>query len=155
MFKYLLVLVALFAVAFAASERDEMLFALNSTTGGPYTYQIRNHRFFGTAYDGSYLDTKNACAGYNNSCRNNPDCKCKKNEGPLPPGTYQIGTMFKYKGYENSYQLYPQGDTCGRSDFLIHGGNCGSGNPSIGCIVIESASERYMIKSNSILYVVE
>ena len=37
--------------------------------------------------------------------------------------------------------------------FLIHGGNCG-GNPSEGCIVIESESIRYKIKSGATLKVV-
>ena len=45
------------------------------------------------------------------------------------------------------YDLYPaaSNNMCGRSGFLIHGGGC-SGNPSEGCIVIESESTRYMIK---------
>lgn len=53
-------------------------------------------------------------------------------------------------------ELFPSSSNnmCGRSDFLIHGGNCGSGNPSIGCIVIESESTRYMIKSGATLKVV-
>ena len=43
---------------------------------------------------------------------------------------------------------------CGRDQFLIHGGDCSSGNPSIGCIVIEDESIRYLIKSGSTLEVV-
>jgi hypothetical protein len=62
--------------------------------------------------------------------------------------------MFTYKGYPYSYQLYPLDDTCGRSDFLIHGGDCQSGNPSIGCIVIENQNTRYLIKSGATLEVV-
>lgn len=52
--------------------------------------------------------------------------------------------------------LYPaaSNNMCGRSDFLIHGGNCASGNPSIGCIVIEDESTRYMIKSGATLKVI-
>lgn len=95
MFKIALLLLALFAIATAQynhlSEADREAIKLNTTTGGPYTYEIKKHHFYGTAWDGSWMDTTSACSGYNNSCRNNPDCTCKKNEGPLPPGTYTIG----------------------------------------------------------------
>lgn len=50
--------------------------SLNTTTGGPYTYSQSNHHFYGTAYDGSYIDTTSACSGANDSCRDNPDCQC-------------------------------------------------------------------------------
>jgi hypothetical protein len=128
---------------------------LNVTTGGPYTYDISDHHFWGVAYDGSKIDTKSCCCGSAGSCRDNPSCTCQKNVGPLPPGTYTLGNMFTYKGYPNSYQLFPasSNNMCGRSDFLIHGGNCQSGNPSIGCIVIPSESTRYMIKSGATLHV--
>ena len=59
---------------------------LNATTGGPYTYSQSAHHFYGVAFDGSYIDTYNSCAGANDECRNNPDCQCTKNEGPLPQG---------------------------------------------------------------------
>jgi len=51
--------------------------------------------------------------------------------------------------------LYPasSNNMCGRSGFLIHGGSC-SANPSEGCIVIESESTRYKIKSGATLKVV-
>eukprot|EP01033_Poteriospumella_lacustris_P005767 gene5767-4132_t len=64
--------------------------------------------------------------------------------------------MFTYKGYPYSYQLFPasSNNMCGRSDFLIHGGDCGSGNPSIGCIVIPNENTRYLIKSRATLKVV-
>jgi len=50
--------------------------SLNTTTGGPYTYSQSNHHFYGTAYDGSYIDTYSACSGANDECRDNPDCQC-------------------------------------------------------------------------------
>ncbi len=87
-----------------SSLPDKMkLAAVNLTTGGPYTYSQSGHHFYGVAYDGSYIDTKSACAGANDSCRNNPSCQCTKNEGPLPQGTYTLGDMFTYKGYPYSY----------------------------------------------------
>jgi hypothetical protein len=64
--------------------------------------------------------------------------------------------MFTYKGMNYCYELYPSSSNnmCGRSGFLIHGGNCQSGNPSIGCIVIPDEHTRYMIKSRATLKVV-
>ena len=36
------------------------------------------------------------------------------------------------------------GDACGRSGFLIHGGNC-AGDPSEGCIIIQDPNIRYKV----------
>lgn len=58
------------------ADRKGKALSLNTTTGGPYTYSQSNHHFFGTAYDGSYIDTTSACAGANDECRDNPDCQC-------------------------------------------------------------------------------
>ncbi len=131
---------------------------LNSTasTGGPYTYSQSQHHFYGTGYDGSWIDTYSACSGQSGSCRNNPSCQCQKSVGPLPQGTYTLGNMYTFKGMPYCYDLYPSASNnmCGRSGFLIHGGSC-SGNPSEGCIVIESESTRYKIKSGSTLKVVQ
>jgi hypothetical protein len=128
---------------------------LNLTTGGPYTYSQSGHHFYGTAYDGSYIDTYGCCAGQSGSCRNNPSCQCQKSIGPLPQGTYTLGNMYTYKSCINSYDLYPSSSNsmCGRSGFLIHCGGC-SGNPSEGCIVIESDATRYLIKSGATLKVI-
>ncbi len=165
MFTYLLVFFAIISCVFAdkmhgfskpmMSEKDKTLAMLNSTTGGPYTYDVSSHHFYGTGFDGSYLDAYDCCSGQSGSCRNNPSCECQVSVGPLPDGTYSIGNMFTYKGMPYCYELYPasSNDMCGRSGFLIHGGGC-SGNPSEGCIVIENESERYKIKSGATLYVV-
>ena len=128
---------------------------LNLTTGGPYTYSQSAHHFYGTAYDGSYIDTYGCCAGQSGSCRNNPSCQCQKSVGPLPQGTYTLGNMYTFKSCINSYDLYPSSTNsmCGRSGFLIHCGGC-SGNPSEGGIVIESDSTRYLIKSGATLKVI-
>jgi len=136
-------------------ERDFVLMKLNVTTGGPYTYSQSQHHFYGTAYDGSYIDTYGCCCGASGSCRNNPSCQCQKNVGPLPQGTYTLGSMYTFKGMPYCYDLYPSSSNnmCGRSGFLIHGGSC-SGDPSEGCIVVESESTRYMIKSGATLHVV-
>jgi len=135
------------------SQKD--LLNLTTTTGGPYTYSQSGHHFYGTAYDGSYIDTYGCCSGQSGSCRNNPSCQCTVAVGPLPQGTYTLGNMYTFKSCINSYDLYPSSSNsmCGRSGFLIHCGGC-SGNPSEGCIVIESDATRYKIKSGATLKVV-
>ena len=127
----------------------------NTMTGGPYTYSQSAHRFSGTAYDGSWIDTTGCCSGQSGSCRNNPSCQCQISVGPLPQGTYTLGSMFTFKGMPYCYELYPSSSNnmCGRSGFLIHGGDC-SGNPSEGCIVIQDQNTRYKIKSGASLKVV-
>lgn len=123
--------------------------------GGPYLYSLNNHRFTGIAYDGSLIDTSTVCSGHFDSCRNNPDCQCK-NDGPIPEGNYTIGDMITYKGSLYSYQLFPStsNSMCNRADFLIHGGTCAVGNPTLGNIIIESEKLRYKLKSGAILTVV-
>ena len=135
-----------------ATDKKDLL---NLTAGGPYTYSQSGHHFYGTAYDGSYIDTYGCCAGQSGSCRNNPSCQCQKSVGPLPQGTYTLGNMYTFKSCINSYDLYPSSSNCmcGRSGFLIHCGGC-SGNPSEGCFVIESDSTRYLIKSGATLKVI-
>jgi len=140
-------------------EKEIIKSGLNTTTttnaGGPYTYSQSGHHFYGVAYDGSYIDTYGCCCGQSGSCRNNPSCQCKISVGPLPQGTYTLGNMYTFKSCINSYDLYPSSTNsmCGRSGFLIHCGSC-SGNPSEGCIVIESDATRYMIKSGATLKVI-
>jgi len=126
-----------------------------NTTSYVYTYSQSGHHFYGPAYDGSYIDTTGCCSGQSGSCRNNPSCQCQVSVGPLPRGTYSLGNMMTFKGMPYCYELYPYSSNsmCGRSGFLIHGGSC-SGNPSEGCIVIESETTRYKIKSGGTLKVV-
>jgi len=126
-----------------------------NTTSYVYTYSQSGHHFYGPAYDGSNIDTGCCCSGQSGSCRNNPSCQCQVSVGPLPRGTYSLGNMMTFKGMPYCYELYPSSSNsmCGRSGFLIHGGAC-SGNPSEGCIVIESETTRYKIKSGATLKVV-
>mmetsp|Transcript_35085 Transcript_35085/g.26199 ORF Transcript_35085/g.26199 Transcript_35085/m.26199 type:complete len:168 (+) Transcript_35085:37-540(+) len=166
MFRFLMIVLAMFALAFAdnnfdekysqpMSEKEMTLAKLNVTTGGPYTYAVSSHHFYGTAFDGSWIDTKGCCCGQSGSCRNNPSCQCQVSVGPLPAGTYTLGNMYTFKGMPYCYDLHPSSSNnmCGRSGFLIHGGGCSS-NPSEGCIVIEDQNTRYMIKSGATLKVV-
>ena len=139
----------------ATDPYDTTRVNLTTTTGGPYTYSQSAHRFSGTAYDGTYIDTTGCCSGQSGSCRNNPSCQCQVSVGPLPQGKYSLGNMMTFKGMPYCYELYPvaSNNMCGRSGFLIHGGSC-YGNPSEGCIVIENESTRYKIKSGATLSVV-
>jgi len=70
---------------------------LNLTTGGPYTYSQSKHHFYGTGYDGTYIDTYGCCSGQSGSCRNNPSCQYQVDVGLLPQGTYTLGNMFTFK----------------------------------------------------------
>lgn len=54
---------------------------LNLTTGGPYTYSQSGHHFYGTTYDGTYIDTYGCCSGQSGSCRNNSSCQCQVSVG--------------------------------------------------------------------------
>lgn len=163
MFKKIFAFLLLLVAAFADNQwnynetapADPFDKSLQTTTGGPYTYSQSGHHFYGTAYDGSYIDTKGCCCGQSGSCRDNPSCQCEVSVGPLPQGSYTLGNMRTFKGMNYCYDLYPaaSNNMCGRSGFLIHGGGC-SGNPSEGCIVIESESTRYMIKSGASLKVI-
>lgn len=157
---YLLILLSLASADFMFSYDAQKTLPtdtkdfVNATTG--YTYSQTNHRFSGTAYDGTTIDTTGCCSGQSGSCRNNPSCQCQVSVGPLPQGVYTLGNMMTFKGMPYSYELYPSASNsmCGRSGFLIHGGSC-SGNPSEGCIVIENESTRYKIKSGASLKVVQ
>ena len=80
-----------------------------------YTYHQKHHKFEGKGYDGTWISTKNACAGANDDCRNNPDCECVKSEGPLPAGKYNIGQMFQYHDYPYSYGALFTSHTCFQS----------------------------------------
>ena len=156
---YLLILLSLASADFMFSYDAQKTLPtdtkdfVNATTG--YTYSQTNHRFSGTAYDGTTIDTTGCCSGQSGSCRNNPSCQCQVSVGPLPQGVYTLGNMMTFKGMPYSYELYPSASNsmCGRSGFLIHGGSC-SGNPSEGCIVIESEATRYKIKSGASLKVI-
>ena len=139
---YLLILLSL-ASAYDAQKTlptDTKDF-VNATTG--YTYSQTNHRFSGTAYDGTTIDTTGCCSGQSGSCRNNPSCQCQVSVGPLPQGVYTLGNMMTFKGMPYSYELYPSASNsmCGRSGFLIHGGSC-------------SEATRYKIKSGASLKVI-
>jgi len=72
-------------------------------------------------------------AGRAGIARNNPDMQCKKNEGPLPENTYDIGKPVNvYQG--GAMQLTPRDvrKMCNRDSFWIH-----KKIGSIGCIAVD------------------
>ena len=75
------------------ANATDMKDMLGLTTGGPYTYSQSGHHFYGTGYDGTYIDTYGCCSGQSGSCRNNPSCQCQVAVGPLPQGTYSLGNI--------------------------------------------------------------
>lgn len=123
-----------------------------------YTYYIGTARFTGPSFDGSADINVVGCSGLQNvnycgsgQCRNNVNTQCCKNCGPIPTGSWLISSMITYHNMPNCYALTPIGtEKCpARDGFLIHGGDgttCAAGNPSDGCIVIESDAVRYKIK---------
>lgn len=118
-----------------------------------YWYDQESGHFHGTGFDGSHISVT-GCCGAAGHCRNNPAAQCESRCGPLPRGTYRLSQDTTYHGMRHCYVLsHMSGDECGRGGFLIHGGSCSSGNPSIGCIVIEDENVRYKIKGGGKLTV--
>jgi len=70
--------------------------------------------------------------------RNNPASQCVPNVGPIPTGTYTIGTPFNSSNTgPGAIPLTPNPgtDTCGRGNFQIHDNNR-SNDASRGCIIL-------------------
>eukprot|EP00047_Mylnosiga_fluctuans_P011239 m.20186 g.20186 ORF g.20186 m.20186 type:complete len:186 (-) comp3509_c0_seq1:91-648(-) len=154
---------------------DDILRELNMTHSelfpGPpdadfvYTYHQKTAHFSGPAFDGGQIDVT-GCSGLQHAdscgegdCRNNPAANCCKDCGPCPRGQWQLSKEIVYHNMPHCYALtLISGGCANRGGFLIHGGDgttCAAGNPSDGCIVIESDEIRYKIKGGGILNVLE
>ncbi len=100
-----------------------------------WTYIITNKNFL---RDGVYQFSARytGAPGYKDQAR----YQCLKNKGPLPSGTYRIGSPYLSSGTgPSTLPLLPEPDNnmCGREAFLIHGDSLTSpGSASKGCIVI-------------------
>lgn len=75
--------------------------------------------------------------------RNNPATQHEKNKEPIPAGRYTIGKRRTCKSDGTPLDNFPliphaANEMCGRSGFLIHGGNP-QGDPSQGCIIASNA----------------
>lgn len=69
--------------------------------------------------------------------RNNPDMEAVPNIGPVPVGTHNVGPAYDTTTHgPHVMRLTPQGDTHGRSGFLVHGDNR-THTASEGCIILD------------------
>ena len=133
------------------------------SSGQTYTYYITAHRFTGGG-----IDTTNCYSGIP-KYKNQPQYCDKKDEGPIPTGTYYItGVRHKSDGAPSDWTLVltpdPSTEMYRRNNMRIHGG-FGSDNQtaSTGCIVLEDRNLRekianaYYNSGNSVvtLYVYE
>jgi len=130
-----------------------------------YTYHQGTAMFTGPSFDQTKSINVKGCSGLQNvnycgsgQCRNNAGTQCCKNCGPCPQGKWRISAEITYHNMPHCYALSPIGtEKCpARDGFLIHGGDgttCAAGNPSDGCIVIEDANTRYLIKGGGTLNV--
>lgn len=85
--------------------------------------------------------------------------ECVKGKGPLPRGTYTIGSAFyhrKTKGWTMRLTPYVENQMCGRDGFMIHGDSSAHpGEASDGCIVLNLPYRKIIAASNNKILVVE
>lgn len=95
-----------------------------------------------------------AAGHYNDSSK-----ECVKNKGPLPRGTYTIGTPYNSaKTGAFTLPLTPDKNNsmCGRSSFLIHGDSISNpGMASQGCIIASKHVREKIWESNDRELIVE
>ncbi|PSM32210.1 tlde1 domain-containing protein [Haliangium sp. UPWRP_2] len=112
----------------------------------PWTYHqstgqlYHNGTLVGTGYSGSGNTTS--------SGRNNPAMQQMHNQGPIPQGTWQIGTAYQHaqKGPTSMNLTNTSGNTFGRSAFMIHGNNA-QNNASQGCIILPPTVRQQIANS--------
>jgi hypothetical protein len=78
-------------------------------------------------------------------CRNQPSCAGKKDEGPIPPGEYEMEYSTKYggswwlkDGNQMTRKLCKDLDI-GRCEFFLH-----AGSVSIGCVTLQKTDPKVM-----------
>jgi hypothetical protein len=75
--------------------------------------------------------------------KNNPDEQCITDEGPIPRGWWTIGPATDTGPTKLSLPLTPDGDTCGRSGFFIHGDSISNpGSASHGCVIMKKSTRQ-------------
>lgn len=91
--------------------------------------------------------------------KNDSAQECVKNKGPLPRGTYTIGSAFyhpKTKAWTMRLTPYAGIDMCGRDGFMIHGeSSAHPGEASDGCIILNISSRKIIAASTDKILVVE
>jgi hypothetical protein len=113
-----------------------MTWEYNQTTG-----EMRhNGQLVGTGYSGAGTTTATG--------RNNPAMESTANAGPIPAGTWQIGTAVNSSQTgPNSIPLTPVGHNAyGRTAFEIHGNNT-KNDASHGCIIMPPTVRQQIIDS--------
>jgi hypothetical protein len=94
---------------------------------------------------GASGDTFSGYAGAGDG-KNNPDAQNEQNVGPVPRGDWTIGAPYdsEHTGpYTLALTPEPDTDTCGRSDFRIHGDSIANpGQASHGCIILPRAARE-------------
>ena len=82
--------------------------------------------------------------------KDDPEQKGVLNKGPLPRGKYLISDPILKHPTAGAYVLrltpHPDNKMCGRSGFLIHGGN-GKGTASKGCIILHPKFRKIIAES--------
>jgi RHS repeat-associated protein len=113
-------------------------------------YSISRHTLVCVSDDGSQSEQvgpDGVFSGEAGRCRDNPDCADDKNQGPIPPGSYDMVPSEKYGGSWWLKEDWLQRQLCqyldiGRCEFFLH-----EGGRSLGCITADrtnpTASERF------------
>lgn len=101
-----------------------------------------------------------ATGGYsgNGAGYNNPSMQHKPNEGPIPQGSWTIGTPYNSPNVGPfAIPLTPNPGTndYGRTDFRIHGDNsCMCGSASEGCVIYNRNIRNEIINSGDTTFIV-
>lgn len=81
-------------------------------------------------------------------CKNDPDKCSLHDQGPIPPGTYDIGApvdTVTHGPYVLPLTPHAENEMYGRSGFLIHGDSViHPGTASRGCIIMPRAVREYV-----------
>ena len=119
-----------------------------------WVYKVSSHSFYlnGThKFDALYSGRP----GFKNDAAN----ECVSGKGPLPRGTYTIGTAFyhhKTKAYTMRLTPYPENPMCGRDGFMIHGNSTAHPlSASDGCIILGLVGRKEINNSSDKILVVE
>lgn len=119
-----------------------------------WTYEVSTTRF---CQNGIYRFDAQYCGapGY----KNNPQFQCLKNQGPLPIGSYIIGSPYNSPNtgrFTLGLTPHAGNDMCGRDGFRIHGDSRKApGAASHGCIVVSLISRQEIWNSGDRELIVE
>lgn len=110
-----------------------------------FTYSQSSGEF---RHDGTSL-----CFGYSGFAdgKNNPDKEAEHDIGPIPKGTYRIGSSYispQFGPVVMSLTPFPENQMFGRAGFLIHGDSTlHPGYASHGCIILPRNIRQLIARS--------